>query len=288
MEKDCFFPGGGGTGICSDYGIGQSRFLWFLRGLPKVSKIFASLWDTEDLLTSFDGCGVFRPAEYLEQQLPKGKPNSWATRGGWLHVDQNGLKKPDMVCVQGLLNLYPSGEDEGGLVVVQKSHLFFKDLFHKYEITSPSGPDYVPLDRFTIPELWNENTKILKICLNPGDFTLWDSRTVHCSHPANYKGREIDDPIRLRRLAAYICMTPTSFAKNLDELIPLRVEAFRSAQTTTHWPHEFTPSYKKLNSSNWKYPEMSLRQVELLVGKERTPAFLDQVKQLFSNQGRPC
>lgn len=53
------------------------------------------------LATSFDGFCIFRPAEY--------EP-SWATQTGWYHLDQNGVTKPDKVCVQGFINYYDSGE----------------------------------------------------------------------------------------------------------------------------------------------------------------------------------
>jgi hypothetical protein len=43
-------------GILPGNGIGQSAFLWFCRGLPKVKQIYAGIWETEELLTSFDGC----------------------------------------------------------------------------------------------------------------------------------------------------------------------------------------------------------------------------------------
>ena len=50
--------------ISTDLGIGQSSFLWYLRTLPNVKKAFAAIWGDDDLLVSFDGCGVFRPIEY--------------------------------------------------------------------------------------------------------------------------------------------------------------------------------------------------------------------------------
>ena len=46
-----------------EYGIGQSEFLWYLRGIDKISKVFSMMWNDDDLITSFDGCGLFRPPE---------------------------------------------------------------------------------------------------------------------------------------------------------------------------------------------------------------------------------
>jgi hypothetical protein len=104
------------TGIVASYAIGQSDFLWALRLNKHVISTFASIWRTPDLLTSFDGCGVFRPVEYS---------SAWRTKGAWPHVDQNGRTKPGRCSVQGAVLLTNSGAKDGGLVVVPKSHLLY-------------------------------------------------------------------------------------------------------------------------------------------------------------------
>ena len=43
--------------------------MWYLRTLPNIKKSFSGIWEDDDLLVSFDGCGVFRPVEYLLQFL---------------------------------------------------------------------------------------------------------------------------------------------------------------------------------------------------------------------------
>ncbi len=124
-----------------------------------------------------------------------------------------------------------------------------------------------------IPELWNNKCTPTKICLDPGkkciwfdvnptiskgDFVMWDSRTVHCNHPA--KTREFKpDPIQLRRLVAYVCMTPVSLvpADKLDELRKIRVRSWQKAQTSTHWPHEYKPSAYPYKSTTWKQVQLS-------------------------------
>lgn len=115
-----------GTGILVSDGVGQSPFLWFNRGLDTVQSTFANVWQTDEvrlrrralpsagstdprewtlipqLATSFDGFCIFRPVEYSKD---------WATAPGkWFHVDQDGVTKPDKMCVQGLVNYYDSGE----------------------------------------------------------------------------------------------------------------------------------------------------------------------------------
>jgi hypothetical protein len=211
------------TGVVSNDSSAHSPFMWYVRGIPKIKEVFSSLWQTEELLVSFDGYGVFRPPELYGQ-----------TRAGWFHLDQNGKKKPGMQCAQGLLNIYPSGPADGGLVVVPGSHLLFDKWFKEGLV--PSGrSDFVPLSKLPMKELWNSQP--VKLCLDPGDLVLWDSRTSHCNHPAQLI--PVHYPKRLRRLVAYVCMTPAQKAKDLKDLRAKRLEAYQNGITLNHWPHEY-------------------------------------------------
>ena len=80
-------------GILYKRGIGQSDFQWFVRTLPGVRAVFEEVWGTDELLTSFDGCNVFRP--WHNEALAHTK-----TLGGWWHVDQ-GKNKIGRHAVQG-------------------------------------------------------------------------------------------------------------------------------------------------------------------------------------------
>ncbi len=52
------------NGIISGFGFGQSRFMWNLRLMPRVKRAFEAIWNTKDLIVSFDGGNVFRPWAY--------------------------------------------------------------------------------------------------------------------------------------------------------------------------------------------------------------------------------
>ena len=130
----------------SEYRIGQSEFLWYARPLPKVREAFSLIWNNDDLLVSYDGCGVFRPPEVNEE---------WRTQGAWYHIDQNlynrsglhavqvspppylylSLSQVDLDLIsfydkiQGLVNFFPSGPYDGGFVVAPKSHLMNEEAF---------------------------------------------------------------------------------------------------------------------------------------------------------------
>jgi len=234
------------NGIMAGYGIGQSEFLWHARRLPKVKEAFSKIWDTDDLLVSYDGCGVFRPVEY--------EP-TWKTNGGWYHIDQNVYNKKGRHAVQGLLNLYPSGPYDGGFVCVPKSHHMVDEAFEKYDdICSKKARDYIRLPAGT--PFWMEAANSIKrdatnkydllpvkLVLEPGDFVLWDSRTIHCNHPVTKPDPSPQAKTQLKRLVAYICMTPTSLAKDIEKLLKFRVFAFHMGVTTTHWPHDFQPTF---------------------------------------------
>jgi len=261
------------VGIMSGYGIGQSEFLWYARLLPKVREAFGTLWADDDLLVSYDGCGVFRPPEVNAK---------WRTDGAWYHIDQNLYNRPGLHAIQGLLNFLPSGPYDGGFVVTPKSHLMVEDAFARIpDLTSKKARDYMrtPSDlqfwvdaRGAIKNRDETNRYDLlpvKLVLEAGDLVLWDSRTIHCSHPATR-----NDPTsakRLKRLAAYICMTPASSAKNLAELAKYRILAFQKGITTTHWPHEFYPSWisrDKLPGVGSAVVKLNPEQSTLITGKQ--------------------
>lgn len=52
------------NGIMRAYGFNHSDFLWNTRMLPKVKKAFQVVWDTDDLIVSFDAGNAFRPWKY--------------------------------------------------------------------------------------------------------------------------------------------------------------------------------------------------------------------------------
>lgn len=49
------------SGILAGGGFGQSDFQWYCRTQPGVVQVFSKIYETPDLLTSFDGGNIFRP-----------------------------------------------------------------------------------------------------------------------------------------------------------------------------------------------------------------------------------
>jgi hypothetical protein len=53
-----------------------------------VKQIFKQIYNTNDLISSFDGCNIFRP--YLNEIIYKDNDDfkDIKTHNGWFHVDQ--------------------------------------------------------------------------------------------------------------------------------------------------------------------------------------------------------
>jgi len=246
------------NGIVPGAGVGQSAFLWFVRGLPSVKTIFSKIWNTDELITSFDGLCIHRPFEY---------DATWKTRSSmWYHLDQNGHNKPGRICVQGFLNFYPAGIHDGGLVVVPKSHTIFNQIFKNRKWLA-KRQDFISLSNDR--QLWeyevpNAGLKPIIVCAEAGDFVLWDSRTIHCNSPADTLREIPTDGTILppRRLVAYVCMTPR--ARLTPECQEARVKCYKTGQTTSHWPEDVTVAAVRKNHKRYKPIELSEEQKKLI------------------------
>lgn len=167
-------------GIVSGYGAGQSDFMWFLRSIHNVRKPFATVWecDIADLVPSFDGFSIFRPVN---------KTPEWKTDNSlWYHVDQNGHDKPSFECIQGQVLIIDSNENDGGFVLVPKSHLVFAEIFQRLPHLGEGQIDFIrfkPDDKDSpwYHEFQNNNLVPVKMCAPAGSLILWDSRTTHCN-----------------------------------------------------------------------------------------------------------
>jgi len=214
-------------GILPSYGIGHSRAQWYIRDIEAVQRSFAAVWDTQDLLTSFDGVTIWRPWTYNE---------AWQTNLGnsWLHIDQHPIGRPGKHCVQGLVNLLPTSEATGGNVIVPKSHLLFEKIPTLYaERLARIHPS---IDHFRFPndDPQLSNTQPIMAHMEAGDLLLWDSRTIHCSSPGTKRPASDTD---LLRAASLICMMPRH--KSNTKIIEQRKAAVADLTSTTNWSDRF-------------------------------------------------
>mmetsp|Transcript_11874 Transcript_11874/g.21703 ORF Transcript_11874/g.21703 Transcript_11874/m.21703 type:complete len:351 (-) Transcript_11874:124-1176(-) len=202
-------------GLVNRRGAGQSDLSWFVRTRHAVFGTFRQLWQTDELLTSFDGLNIFRPWH---------KHDFLKTEGNWYHVDQ-GRSKVGRHAVQGLVTLYDQDASTGGLVVIPGSHHRHQEVLR---YAKDDADFVVPGDSSSVMSM----PKRL-VTSRAGDLILWDSRTVHCNTPA------VSTPTapgsRLLRACVYVCMTPKAWAdkRTLED----RRKGYEIRVTTSHWPH---------------------------------------------------
>ena len=105
-------------GMVLGYGVAHEKFSWDIRTEPGVVNAFEKVYDTKDLIVSFDSVNWSLPGR---TDMKANKP--------WPHQDQDP-KKAGFRCLQGLVNLLPNGPDDGGLIVCKGGHLLSEE-FHK-------------------------------------------------------------------------------------------------------------------------------------------------------------
>jgi hypothetical protein len=236
---DVFFsrPGFPTSGVVSNCGIGQSDFMWNIRSNRNVKRVYSQIWNTNQLLVSFDGCGIYRDWRY---------DSEWKTKSGWYHVDQNPVMKPNRCCVQGFVSLTNQNQTTGGLIVFPQTHLRFAQL---------NGLGRRPSDFIMIPSthpIFDRGQSIGKLVqCQSGDLVLWDSRVVHCNSPAFViEEQDKNQPIDLLRIVAYVSMSPTTFihGQTVEEFRKKRKLLAQNNCTLSHWSTELVEARKlKIN-----------------------------------------
>lgn len=228
------WPGVTRLGFVPSHGGGHNKASWYCRTRPAIQQAFAALWEVSptELLSSFDTWILWRPW-WMEQD------EDWEPRVERLHIDQNPHFKPGFQCVQGMLPLLPVTAQSGGLQVVPRTNTdeVQARMLDRYVRVARNPMDWLELAH-NDPFIGQGQL----IRANPGDFILWDSRTVHggfvgsggVKGPGPAEGKD-----ELARMSMTICMTPASKAK--PSVINQRWQAFEKGKCLTHWPHEFHP-----------------------------------------------
>ncbi len=200
------------NGIFKYFQVGHQRFAWLLRTNEKILNIFKSIWNTNDLVVSFDGCNYF----------PK---NSNQKESYWIHSDQSPIKIA-FNCVQSFVSL--TSNKEKTFIVYEGSHKLHKDHTDKYNLDNPS--DWYPINKEYI-----DNIEHLKktLDISAGSMVLWDSRTFH----QNTCGPENSE----ERLVQYLCYFPKNHYLNNEETQILRKIYFKNLRTTNHFPYPISP-----------------------------------------------
>ncbi|PWY95919.1 hypothetical protein BO94DRAFT_530660 [Aspergillus sclerotioniger CBS 115572] len=219
-RKSADLPWHSRGGLYNRYGIAHEQFVWDLKSESALVEKFAQIWGTDELVVSYDGLNLSIPEASRAPTDPIFKP--------WPHVDQSPYRT-HLQCVQGILNLLPNGPQDGGLTVLEGSNALYTQLWqhfdHKKGEKGWNTLEYEMLDDDMTQWLEQQGCKWVKVCCNPGDLLLWDSRTVHYgSIPSS-----IND-----RFAAYVCYKPANFVP--EKARNERIAAFKTKNGTAHDP----------------------------------------------------
>lgn len=267
-----YFPPGI-RGLVQHYKVGHSEFFWRMRQERGVMRIFADLWDchVEDLLVSFDGMNFGTTA----------KPN----QNKWPHLDQTN-KSEGPVFYQGCISLTKTN---GGLKFLSGSH----DLHSKFVDLVMRKNKRTGLYRLSEEEEnWyrsQPNVTEEFVTSEPGELTIWDSRTVHWgSRPV----RSTDKTLVPVRICMYVCYIPRNHLlrglsdpvmiekakRKIEDHLKKRIETFESRRMTTHRPYpvkmfsqDYWPIGSRRNAANFVdrpviRDEDLTEQMRLLIG----------------------
>ena len=225
-HQNANWPGIFSVGVFKDNtsGLAHSRFAWECRAAARP--VFQHIWGTDELITAFDGVGLFR--DWGKRELKTSK-----TKRLWPHVDQGNNIGSHFHCIQGFINLLPADEYTGGFVVARRSHLHHAELMQKQ---TKNSANYLPMD-FSSPQIqaFMHKFPLEFVHATAGSIVLWDSRLVHSNtHAAKNKPRAPDPRTpNLLRAVAYVTLMPKSRQTNKDH--DMRQRMFAEGAQTNHW-----------------------------------------------------
>lgn len=228
------------------WGLSQSQYLWdHVRSDPDIIDCFSKVWDTEELICSFDGISFHLPGELCGEDFFQKKH--------WYHFDQS-YNDTQFKSVQGLVNMFDTNEGDATLTAFLKSHQYFdeygREMIAAFERENPSLPEKKIEEKFKLNFNRTDNLDYfrsrgcheVRIECPKGSLVLFDSRTLHQgSQPLK------DRPEPNIRCVSYVCMTPIDkireYAYSKKVFINRSLKAVEELRTTSHWPQ-----YRKLET----------------------------------------
>ena len=221
----------------------HEQWVWDTRAEQGVIDAFAQLWGTHKLTTSFDAASVML---HHRKDLPApSAADKWGERrclsvASYLganrlptteHMDQSP-NRTGFFCAQGIVNLNYNGPEDGGLMVLEGSSRLIEEYFATFPEEKANGNSWGPEDWYGFTDkqqdwFYARGCQWVKVCAEPGDLILWDSRCMH------YNRRPAGDR---DRVCTYVTMAPTELLSAEDKAT--KQEIFRSFGATTHNPFE--------------------------------------------------
>lgn len=156
------------------YNVGHMDVTWRLR--LKAKPIFAQVWKTEKLLTSFDAIAIGRPPEESNEIFTD-------LSNHWLHADCTP-SKVGLHAYQGALYLEEQTPDDWTFQVLEGSHTMLHDFFGQFPERADSARRlgfHFDLSDEDVECFKNGGCKLTRVPVPKGGLALWDSRLVHAN-----------------------------------------------------------------------------------------------------------
>ena len=214
--------------IIHKYSVAHMSASWEARLLTKP--LFAALWGTQKLLSSYDGVAIGKPPETGFGHFHEKKRHS-------LHLDQ-GPKRPGLHAYQGALYLETADEDDWCFQVLTKSHLHFEEFFKVFK----AGRGFRTLNDEEVNWLLEKGCDHLRVPVPQGGMVLWDSRLVHDGAPPSMDRKNKDR----WRFVNFISMTPAIWAEHKD--MAEHKLGYDTLRCSKHWSSSgfsLFPNYRK-------------------------------------------
>ncbi len=235
-------------GIYKFHNAGHQEHAWYIRTNPKVIEIFKKIWETDELVVSFDGsCYISKECNKLDNI--------------WTHTDQAPNVK-QLQCYQGFVAL--TSNKERTLVVYEGSHLIHEKYFSEREIVSSKNWQLIEHDYL---DSISDKKKELEV--PAGALVLWDSRTFHQNRYGMPKSEE--------RIVQYVCYLPKVNKKNTKSQQTKRLKYFEELRTTSHWPYPI--KVNSLQPQTYGNKEREIDYTKLT--KPDLSKYINQIKELI-------
>lgn len=201
-------------GIYKFHEAGHQEHAWFIRTRKKVQEPFKRIWNTEELVVSFDGC-CYMPKHIIRNDKC------------WMHSDQGPARK-GLHCVQGMVAL--TSNKTRTIVVYEGTHKLHEEYCQTRNLDPAEIGDWLVID-YEMRQQVSNRRKVIN--LPASSMMLWDSRLFH----ENQYG-QLAEPEK--RIIQYICFLPKNAKENTDEMKAKRRRYFYEKRNTSHWPYPIT------------------------------------------------
>ena len=206
--------------LMQHWGVGHSQHLWDLRQNEKIVQIFEVLWETKDLLVSFDGMSFAPPHEVTKR--------GYYRENKWFHFDQ-AYNNTDFDSVQSWVTAYDVKPGDATLTFIEGSNSQRPYFVQHHDLSGKENWEKIKDEH--IDWFVSRGCRVQDIVCEAGDMVFWDSRTAHAGKEAIKQRDESNF-----RMVAYLCYTPRSLAS--DAALKKKEKALKELRTTTHTPHK--------------------------------------------------